>query len=515
MSEKIYLIGVDVGTNGTKSSIFDSSGKLISESFEESKLYYPELCAVEQDLDEIYSSVINTIRDCVEKSNLDVSKVEGIAIDGQMAGTCAIESDWSPATPYDSWLDTRCGPYIEVMKKEQSKIISVSGGPPSFNHGPKMLWWKNERPEVFKKIAKFIMPSAYVAGKMAGLKASDAYIDHTFIHFSCFSDILNKKWSEELCGHFGLPMDKLPRIIRPWEIIGGLTKKAAGEASLIEGTPIAAGCGDTIATMLGAAFTKVGMVFDVAGTASVFAVCLDKFKPDVKNKTFFTARHAPEDLWYSIAYINGGGLNLRWFRDEIIKFDNNFAGKTLKDSYKYLDNLASEIKAGSEKLFFIPHIGGRVCPNSPYLKGGWIGLSWKHKIGHLYRSLLEAVAYEYAIYRDIEKELVPEIKFEKARVIGGGARSELWNRIKSSILGIPYERLAREEFGVLGSSILAGYAAGVFDDLKSTADRFNEVKHRIEPDKEMQKFYGQYVSYYKFLLQNVDTLFEELEKVKS
>ena len=514
MSEKTYLVGVDVGTNGTKSAIFDSSGNLISEAFEESKLYYPELNAVEQDLDEIYASVINTIRVCVQKSSIDVSKIEGIAIDGQMAGTCAIDSNWLPVTPYDSWLDMRCAPYIEILKKEQSKIISLSGGPPSFNHGPKMLWWKNKRPEVFKKIAKFIMPSAYVAGKMAGLRAKDAYIDYTFIHFSGFSDILNKRWSEELCEHFGLPIDKLPEIIKPWEIIGKLTKQAAEEASLIQGIPIAAGCGDTIATMLGAAFTRVGMVFDVAGTASIFSVRIDKFKPDVENGTFFAARHAPEDLWYYIAYINGGGLNLRWFRDEVIKFDNNFTEKSVKDPYKYLDNLASEIGAGSEKLFFIPHIGGRVCPNSPYLKGSWVGLSWKHKIGHLYRSLLEAVAYEYAIYRDIGKKLIPEIKFEKARVIGGGARSKLWNRIKSDILGIPYERLVREEFGVLGSSILAGYATGVFDDLKNPSDRFNEVKYRIEPDKKTHDFYSQYVDYYKFLLQNTEKIFEELEKVK-
>ena len=514
MSKKIYLIGVDVGTNGTKSAIFDSSGNLISEAFEESKLYYPELCAVEQDLDEIYASVINTIKECVQKSNIDVSKIEGIAIDGQMAGTCAIDKNWSAVTPYDSWLDTRCAPYIEILKKEESKIISLTGGPPSFTHGPKMLWWKNERPEVFKKIAKFIMPSAYVAGKLVGLKASEAYIDYTFIHYSCFADALNSQWSEDLCKHFGLPVEKLPKIVRPWEIIGRLSSKAADETLLIQGIPIAAGCGDTTATMLGAAFNRVGMVFDVAGTASVFAVCLDKFKPDVENKTLFTARFATGDLWYSIAFINGGGFNLRWFRDEIMKFDNNFTGKSIKDPYKYLDNMASEIKPGSEKLFFIPHMGGRVCPNASYLKGSWIGLTWKHKIGHLYRSLLEAVAYEYAIYRDIEKKLVPEIKFKEARVIGGGAKSKFWNKIKSDILGISYERLCREEFGVLGSSILAGYATGVFDDIKNTADRFNEVKYRIEPDKKAHDFYKQYVDYYKFLLQNSKDIFMKLEKVK-
>ncbi|MFZ3086262.1 MAG: FGGY-family carbohydrate kinase, partial [Candidatus Hydromicrobium sp.] len=170
--------------------------------------------------------------------------------------------------------------------------------------------------------------------------------------------------------------------------------------------------------------------------------------------------------------------------------------------------------AGSEKLFFIPHMGGRVCPNTPYLKGSWIGLTWKHKIGHLYRSLLEAVAYEYSIYMSIEKMLVPELKFEKARVIGGGAKSKIWNKIKSDVLGIPYEKLNREEFGVLGSSILAGYATGVFNDLKNTADRFNEVEYRIEPDRKAHNFYQQYVDYYKLLLHNTKNIFTDLEKVE-
>ncbi len=440
--------------------------------------------------------------------------VEGISIDGQMASICAIDINWSLATPYDSWLDTRCVPYIEILKKEESKIIFLTGGLPSFTHGPKMLWWKNERPGVLKKIAKFIMPSSYITGKLAGLKASGTFIDHTFIHFSGFADIMKKQWSEELCENFGLPLDKLPQIIEPWKIIGKLTAEAARGCLLTEGTPIAAGCGDTIATMLGAAFIKPGIVLDITSTASAFAICLDKFKPDVENKTFFTARRAPEDLWYSIAYINGSGLNLRWFRNEIMKLNSSFAIKHIRDSYKYLDSLASETKAGSEKLFFIPHMGGRACPNTPYLKSSCIDLTWKHKIGNLYRSLLEAVAYEYAIYMEIEKKLVPEIEFKKARVIGSGAKSKFWNKMKSDILGIPYEKLNREEFGVLGSSILAGYATGVFDDLRKTADSFNKVEYSIAHDKKKHDFYRQYVNYNKFLLDNAKEIFVNLEKLK-
>lgn len=217
---KNYLIGIDIGTSGTKTAIFDNDGNLISEAYEESKLYYPEEGAVEQDCDEIFYSAINTIKECMEKSQLNPSAIEGIAIDGQMAGICGIDKDWNPVTPYDSWLDTRCSPYIKLLKEKEDEIIKSAGGPPTFSHGAKMLWWMNEKPDVFNKIASFIMPSGYVAGKMAGLKSDSAFIDNTYIHFSCFADILNNKWSEPLIEYFDLPAEKLPMIVKPWEIIG-------------------------------------------------------------------------------------------------------------------------------------------------------------------------------------------------------------------------------------------------------------------------------------------------------
>lgn len=501
MNDNTYLIGVDIGTNGTKTAIYDISGNLVSDTFEESKLYYPEPGAVEQDLEEIYISVINTIKECVEKSDINTKNIAAIAIDGQMAGICGIDDKWSPITPYDSWLDTRCAPYITKLKSQEERIISIVGGPPSFTHGAKMLWWKYEKPEVFKRIRKFIMPSVYVAGKLSNLKAEDAYIDYTYIHFSCLADNINARWSEDLCKEFGLPIEKLPKIIKPWQIIGKLSNEAAKLTKLNSGIPIAAGCGDTAATMLGAGFNKPGMIFDVAGTASVFAICIDRFVPDVENKTLFTGRLVPEGLWYSLAYINGGGLNLRWFRDKIISNELNRNKIIGEDLYSALEKLALKVEPGSERLVFIPHLGGRICPSRPSLRGCWIGLNWRHSIGHLYRSILEAVAYEYAIYRDIEKRLVPELKFEVARVIGGGSRSKLWNQIKSDVIGIPYERLEREEFGTMGSAILAGYSVGLFDNIKEISDKFNNVLYSIHPDPEISKIYQEYINYYKFLLE--------------
>jgi xylulokinase len=376
---KCYLIGVDLGTMGTKAAIFDTDGQLLASAYEESKLYYPQPGCVEQDPEDFYGSSVRSIRHCVESSGIDPTDVAAIAFDGQMSGIGTVDKGWGTPTVYDSWLDTRCKSAIEQMRPIEETIIRRTGGPPTYSHGPKILWWMRERPEVFREIHKFVVPGGYVAGRMAGLKGDDAFIDYTYIHFSCLSNTVEATWDEGLCREFGIPMEKLPRIVPPWEVIGKLTPAAAEDCGLKAGTPIAAGAGDQAAGMLGAAMVEPGLVFDVAGTASVFAICVDRFVPDVAHKTLFTARLVPEDLWYALAYINGGGLNLRWFRDELAIEIKEEAKAKGENEYILLDRLAAEVPPGSDGLLFLPHLQGRVCPSDADVRGLWMGFTWAHR----------------------------------------------------------------------------------------------------------------------------------------
>lgn len=482
----------------------------MAEAHEESQLYHPKPGWVEQDPDEIYQSAVRTIRSCLTEGQVDAASVASIAFDGQMAGIGSVDESWDTPTVYDSWLDTRCREYIEVLREHGRKITSMTGGPPTISHGAKILWWMNEQPEVWKRIAKFVVPGAYVAGRMAGLRGDEAFIDRTYLHFTCFSDTAACEWSDELLDLFGVDSDKLPRIVDPWEVIGEVSAQAAVETGLKAGTPIAAGCGDQAAGMLGAAMVRPGLVFDVAGTASVFAVCVDQFVADEDNGTLFTAHLAIPDLYYTLAYINGGGLNLRWFRDELAAEVRTRAEAEGASVYQVLDQLAAEVPPGSEKLIFQPHLGGRVCPGDPNTRGLYVGLNWAHGKGHLYRAMLEGVGYEYAYYLDIVRSLLPDLDVRETRVIGGGAKSGLWNQIKADILGVPYVRLNRSEFGVLGSAILAGYAVGEFDDLIATAEQFTKIKDRTEPNLEHHAFYQPLVEQYIQLFGAAKPVFDAL-----
>jgi len=500
-----YLIGVDIGTQGTKTSLFDLSGRSVAESFEPSRLISPAPGAVEQDADEIYSSVLNTIREVVGKAGVKPGEVAAIGLDGQMAGIMGIDEDWNAVTPYDSWLDTRCEKYIrQIKQKAEDLVVKTTGCPVSYAHGPKILWWKHERPEAYERVSKFVLPGAYVAGRLSGLKAADAYIDYTHLHFSGYGDVYNNKWSEELLDIFDVERDKMPDIVEPWKVIGGLTGEAAQKSGLLEGTAVVAGCGDTAANSLGVGVTESGIAFDVAGTASVFSCCVDSYNPDVKYKTLLYPRSVIPGLWAPMAYINGGGLCIRWFKD-------NLTGSA-KASYEELENEAEKLPPGSEGLVFLPHFGGRMCPNNPNVRGTYIGLTWTHGRGHMYRAILEGIAYEYGIYLRILKELQGEVSFAHVLAIGGGAKSRLFNSIKADVLGIPYVTLKTADTATLGCAVIAGYGVGLYGDIKKTIDAMIEKIDRIEPDIHNNMKYKAYSRVYEGLFDALGSSYAQLQE---
>ena len=509
--QKKYLIGVDLGTSATKAALYQIDGKLISDASAEVPLFYPQPGVVEQENDDFYTSAAQTVRKCIESSHIDPKEVAAIAFDSQMAGVGLIDEEFKPVAKFDSWLDMRCQPFIESMDNEYGeRITQLSGCPPTCDHGPKMLWWKNEQPDVYERTAKFVMPGTYVAGRLADIKADQAFIDHTYIHFSGFSDTQKATWSTELCERFGLDIGKLPRIIDPCDIIGEVSERSATEFGLSPGIIIAAGSGDTAANALGAGIVRPGMLFDVAGTAAVLAGCTDKFVTDTENRALLTMRSVIPSLWHPLAYIGGGGLALRWFRDQFFNTTHGEVLPVFEDLYPEMISLADAVAPGSDGLFFSPHLGGRICPSSPEMRGAWIGASWSHSQAHFARAILESIAYEYAYYLKIIRELLPKFELVEARVVGGGARSEVWNQIKADVLNVPYQRLKGNEFGTWGAALIAGKAAGLIDNLASHAEQTAFLNGKASfPSKTNHEIYEPLVERYIVMERTLSQFFEE------
>ncbi len=493
-----HLIGIDLGTQGTKACLFLEDGTPVAQAFEPSELISRAPGHVEQDPDALFGSVVRTIRQVMERGGVALGDVACVGMDGQMAGIMGIGADGGAVTPYDSWLDTRCEPQIERMKREAGeRVIQISGAPPTYAHAPKVLWWQQERPEVYRRIRKFVLPVPYIAGRLCGFGAEGAYIDYTNLHFSGFGDVLHLNWSDELLDVFGVDGNKMPRIVEPWHTVGHLTSEAAALCGLLPGTPVAAGAGDQAATSLGAGIVRPGLAFDVAGTASVFSCCTDQYAPDVAHRTILFARSVMPDLWIPLAYINGGGLCVRWIRD------------ALGASYDELAAEAEPLPPGSEDLLFTPHFAGRVCPNDPLARGSFAGLTLRHGRGHLYRAVLESIGYEYQMYRSILAEATG-LALDEVHAIGGGAKSGLFNQIKADILGIRYTTLQAADTGPLGAMIIAGRAVGLYPDIAEAASRLIRRTNTIEPNLGRHALYGRYAALYPELLDALRPIYQKL-----
>jgi xylulokinase len=496
------FVGCDLGTMGTKAAVVDEGGSVLGEGFEEIPLRSPAPGHVEQDLAEIEASAHRTIRAALERSGR-ASDVAAVAFSGQMSGIGSIDHHFEPATHFDSWLDTRCEPYIVRMQDAADRITELSGCPPTYSHGPKILWWREQKPRDFERIARFVVPGAYVAGRLCGLSAGEAFIDRTYVHFSNLADTAAAQWSSELLETFGLDDGKLPRIAAPLDVVGGVSREGAERTGLPAGTPVAAGAGDQAAASLGAAVVDPGQAFDSAGTASVFAMCVASFAPDLAQKTLLASHSVIDGVYIALAFINGGGLALRWFRDELAPELAEDA-----DAYRTLDAWAEETAPGAGGLLWYPHVQGGVLPPRPHARGAWVGVTSAHGRGHLFRAILEGIAYEYAQWA-----ATAPVDLTEARVLGGGARSALWNRIKADVLGIDWVPMVRQECGVLGDALIAAAATGHVDDLATTARAWQQTEQPVRPDPERHRAYARLAAAYRDLGDNLYPVFERLGEV--
>lgn len=504
------LIGVDLGTSVVKAALYRPDGVALATAERATALHQPLPGVAEQDPDEFVAATLAGIHDVVAQSGITPGAVAAIAFAGQMGGLLAIDSQWQAITPwYVSTLDTRYVPYIARMEAcAGPAMIALSGAVPIA--GPRMLWWQEAHPALYARIARVLILANYVAGCLAGLTAEQAFVDPSYLTWFGISDTASRTWAPELMERSGVDAGKLPRIVPAATRIGALSAAAAEACGLRAGTALVAGAGDQVAGFLGAGLVDAGQVIDVAGTFPVLATPLDRFLPGARGATFQALagplEHAP---WYAMMYIGGGGLTHRWCVE-------NFAGGTAEAAhYAALDAQAAALAPGAEGLLFLPHLGGRTSPADPDQRGAWLGITWTHRPAHFYRAVLESIAYDYAGALAELRNLVPSLSVDAVRVIGGGARSALWNQIKADVLGVPYVSLRRHDVTTWGCAILAGHAAGIFPDMTAVARRSVERDTTVAPQLAHTTFYAGYVQAYQQALTDLHGVHTALARLRS
>jgi len=506
MVNQRYFIGVDLGTTAAKCVIYEDTGRVVSEARKEMKIIYPGSGKAEQDASDFYTTTCELLKKCLADAKINVKDVGAIGIDSQMGGIMSIDRNYNPVTYYDTPLDSRSANENRYMHWKYGDLIIEKNGSIS-TFGNKILYWK-KRSE-WEDIYKFIQPSAFVAGKLAGLSGDDAYMDESFICFSGLSDLVKSEWSDELCGKLGIDDKKLPRITKSTEIIGEVTTEAAKETGLCAGTPICAGCGDQAAGFIGAGILGPGQMVDVSGTACIFAANVDRFTCDAEHKTVACMKSAFGDKYYLLSVVLGGRTQ-KWFIDEFFTEIRDECADRGEDVYAYLDKKAAELSRGSDGLIAIDYLQGRFFPPDPDVRGLFIGHTWAHKKIHFYRSILESIAYDHYITKEIIKGLIPELDLEAVTAIGSGANSEFWMQIKADILQVPYHNLFRSDLSTLGVAVIAGYAVGYFNDIEKTIKNIVKINLRVTPIPGEDKKYIKYIAVYRELFDSLKDIYSKL-----
>ena len=424
------FLGIDAGTQGTKVALIDENGALLREADAPTRLAYAPDGAITQDPEEMLASVVQAV------AKLQATCCDGIAISAQMAGVVGVNANGEAAMPYDSWLDQRCECVLDHLKPMEKELMDASGGQLMSACGAKILWWTKQG-NTYRNL-RYVTANAYLAMRLTG--SSCAYVDATHLHFMLFADQRRQCWNTNAMEQTGIPQSVFPEICSSQEKIGTLSAEMASKMGLFAGIPVYAGCGDTAAGIFGAGVTELGQAADIAGTASVLAMVRGDFRPDIEKKMLLTMKNVAGEGYVQLAYVGGGGLCLRWFRD--------LMGK----SYAELDALAASVPPGSGPLFS-PHFAGRACPADANASGMFHGLKWTHQAGHLYRSILEAIGYEYEIYRRAAG-------FHGViTAVGGGTNSRLFSEIKANATGQRYCVCALKDTGAYGAALLARLAA--------------------------------------------------------
>ncbi len=506
MGGQQYLVGIDLGTTMAKCVIYDAEGGPLAEAQEQMRIRYPRAGEAEQEAMDFYTVSCALIRRCLQGAAVDPKRIAAVGIDSQMGGIMSVDARFDPVTYYDTPLDSRnAAENRQMHEKFGERILELNGSLSTF--GNKILYWKKR--QEWPRIARFLQPSAFLAGRLAGFSGADAYMDQTFLCFSGLADLARSCWSEELCRKMEVDPDKLPRIVRSTEVVGEVGRAGAADSGLAPGTPIVAGCGDQAAGFVGAGILAEGQMVDSSGTACILGARVNEYRFDARHRTLACLRSAVGDGYYLISVVLGGRTH-NWFIEQFCGEEAAEAARRGISVYQYLDGLAEKIPAGSDGLVSINYLQGRFFPPEPAVRGLFVGHSWAHSRAHFYRAILESIAYDHYLTREIIRELLPGLELGAVTAIGSGARSALWMQIKADVLQAPYRSLQRSDLATLGAAVVAGAGVGLFPDARAAAERFARPGRTLQPTPGGERPYRGNIEAYRALFGALAPIYRRL-----
>ncbi|CAM3959204.1 xylulokinase [Mesobacillus thioparans] len=496
-----YVIGVDLGTSAVKILLVNQNGEVCKEVSKSYPLIIEKSGYSEQNPEEWVEKTTEGLAELLGQFDGDASEIEGISFSGQMHGLVLLDENHQVLRNAILWNDTRttkqCEEIYSVVGKERLLEVTKNPALEGFTL-PKILWVKENEPQVFERASTFVLPKDYLRYRITG----EIQMDYSDAAGTLMLNVAERQWSHEILDAFGLSPEFCPPLVESHQFVGNISPELKKATGLAEGTKVFAGGADNACGAIGSGILSEGKSLCSIGTSGVVLSYEERNDLDFAGKVHYF-NHGEENAYYTMGVTLAAGYSLSWFKDTFAKqeeFDQFLAG-------------VDEVPAGSNGLLFTPYIVGERTPHADSaIRGSFIGIDASHERKHFARAVLEGITFSLnesiEIFRSSGKMIDSIIS------IGGGAKNETWLQMQADIFNAKIEKLASEQGPGMGAAMLAAYGSGWFSSLKDCAKAFIQVSKTYEPIPENVEQYKKLFSIYQNVYTQTKTLNEQLREFR-
>lgn len=505
-----YVIGCDVGSQGTKAALVSLDGKIVGEAHVEYEIDYPHPLWAQQPVERWTNALRVAIGQVLYVTGVNGDAVRGLALGSQVDGVVPIGHDGRALYPAIIWMDRRATAQTDARRTpaNEAEFFKRTGLNLDATHvAPKIRWLRENEPHVYERAAQFLLPGSFMAHHLTG----ERVVDYSNASSTLLLDVRTKEWSPEMCAAFEIDPDTLAPVGAASAVLGTLRAEIAGELGLSRETRVMIGCGDEHAACVGAGVVRSGIVGDIAGTAEPVCAASDTLAFD-ETHLVESHCHADEKQWLleNPGFISGG--NLRWYRDQFGAVEEREARERGTTAYQVFDEAAKQIPPGAEGLIFLPCLMGAMAPTwNDTARGTFMGFTLAHTRAHFARAIMEGSAYAV---RDItDRFAAMGVPPRELRVMGGGARSGVWNQIKADVIGLNVRVPQTTETTALGAAMLALVGNGAYKSLQEASEQIVRIGECYEPNAEAQKKYEALYALYRETYFTLLPVFEHAARI--
>jgi xylulokinase len=500
---KKFLLGIDIGTTGTKCTVYTGDGSVVAHAYEEYSMLHPESGWTEQDPQIWWQAVQHNLRRALAADKTIAGQIAAISVSCTNALTL-VDKAGEPVYNAIGHHDQRADDQVAWLKERvgATKFVQITGN--QLVKGsfclPNLRWLIDNRPELMTKVYKLLMPSGFIIQKLTGVFS----MNRPRISLTALADIKTGTWSEEIVEKAEIPKAWLPEIFAPTDIVGQVSESAADLTGLAVGTPVTAGCLDTVVATAGSGAVEAGDFAITLGSSG--RICYISRKPFF-DKHVLNCFSPFEGLYTVIQTTDNAGISLRWFRDQfggVLQKKADLAGKSV---YNVMNELVSKTEPGAGGIIYLPYLAGEKSPIwNPQARGVFFGIGLESSYGDFVRAVMEGVAFSLKDCLDLLQD--ENVTAKGAIPLGGGvAKSSIWCQIIADVLQRPILKLKYTETETLGDMILAGMSVGMPGIDRKFGRKMAAKGELVEPNPARAELYEQQFKKYKKLYARVKDLF--------